>query len=77
VRIFSYLHMFPPVHNAGSETTVLAALRAMVRRGHEAVVLADQTPQSYEIDGHPSAVGGRHHLHPTESGVCLSGGDPR
>jgi transposase InsO family protein len=36
-----------------------------------------QLSQSYETDGRQSAVGGRHHLHPIESGVCLSGGDPR
>lgn len=38
-------------HNAGSETTVHACMRAMVRRGHEVTVIADQTPESYEIDG--------------------------
>lgn len=43
--------MFPPVHNAGSETTVHACMRAMVRHGHDVTVIADQTPNSYEIDG--------------------------
>lgn len=36
---------------AGSETTVHAAMRAMVERGHEVVVIADRTPESYEHEG--------------------------
>lgn len=36
---------------AGSETTVHAAMRAMIARGHEVDVIADQTPESYEFEG--------------------------
>lgn len=36
---------------AGSETTVHAAMRAMVARGHQVTVIADRTPQSYEHEG--------------------------
>lgn len=43
--------MFPHLHNAGSEVTVHVALREMVRRGHQVVVVADRTPEDYEIDG--------------------------
>ena len=43
--------MFPPLHCAGSEVTVHVALREMVKRGHEVIVIADRTPEDYEIDG--------------------------
>ncbi len=46
-----YLHMYPPIHMAGSETTVHAAMRAMVNRGHDVTVIADRTPESYEHEG--------------------------
>lgn len=52
MRIFGYFHLFPPEHNAGSETTVHAALRSMIRRGHEVVVICDRSETApYEIDG--------------------------
>lgn len=52
MRIVVYLHLFPPEHNAGSETTVHAAMRAMVRRGHEVRVICDRSMTApYEIDG--------------------------
>lgn len=38
--------MFCPIHQAGSETTVHAVLRAMVERGHEVSVVADQMTPS-------------------------------
>lgn len=38
-------------HNAGSETTLHACMRAMIARGHQVTVIADQTLESYEIDG--------------------------
>lgn len=43
--------MFPNLHCAGSEVTLHAALRAMVARGHGVTVIADRTPEPYEIDG--------------------------
>lgn len=36
---------------AGSETTVHAAMREMVERGHQVTVIADRTPESYEYEG--------------------------
>lgn len=52
MRIVLYLHLFPPEHNAGSETTVHAAMRAMVRRGHQVAVICDRSVTApYEIDG--------------------------
>lgn len=58
MKLFGYFHMWPGSrelgftgHNAGSETTVHACMRAMVRRGYDVTVIADQTPESYEIDG--------------------------
>ncbi len=51
MKIFVYVHMWPPIHCAGSEVTVHAAMREMVRRGHEVVTVADRTPESYEYEG--------------------------
>lgn len=51
MRIFVYVHMWPPIHCAGSEVTVHAAMRELVKRGHEVVTVADQTPESYEYEG--------------------------
>src|ERR1051326_1465259 len=52
MRITAYFHLFPPEHNAGSETTVHAALRAMVDRGHTVSVVCDRSKTApYEIDG--------------------------
>ena len=52
MKIFGYFHLFPKEHNAGSETTVHAALRAMARRGHEVTVICDRSKTApYEIDG--------------------------
>lgn len=52
MNIFGYFHLFPPEHNAGSETTVHAALRAMVRRGHSVSVVCDRSKTApYTIDG--------------------------
>ena len=52
MRICGYFHLFPPEHNAGSETTVHAALRAMVNRGHEVNVVCDRSKTApYNIDG--------------------------
>jgi len=36
---------------AGSETTVHAAMREMVARGHTVNVIADRTPEDYEFEG--------------------------
>lgn len=47
-----YVHLFPPEHMAGSETTLHAAMRALVARGHEVKVICDRSTQApYEIDG--------------------------
>ena len=44
--------MFPPEHNAGSETTLLAMLRGLVQRGHEAIVIsAESSQEQYEVEG--------------------------
>lgn len=52
LRIVGYFHLFPGEHNAGSETTVHAALRAMVNRGHEVRVICDRSLTApYDIDG--------------------------
>ena len=52
MKITGYFHLFPGEHNAGSETTVHAALRAMVRRGHEVQVICDRSVTApYNIDG--------------------------
>lgn len=52
MKLCGYFHLFPPEHNAGSETTVHAALRAMVRRGHEVNVVCDRSKTApYEVDG--------------------------
>ena len=51
MKIFVYVHMWPPKHCAGSEVTVHAAMREMVRRGHSVTTIADRTPESYEYEG--------------------------
>lgn len=43
IKIVAYFHLFYPEHCAGSETTVHAALAAMVRRGHEVKVICDRS----------------------------------
>jgi glycosyltransferase involved in cell wall biosynthesis len=51
MRITALLHLFVPEHCAGSETTVHAALRAMVNRGHEVTVICDRSRTApYTID---------------------------
>lgn len=56
MKVLFYLHMYPPIHNAGGETTVHAAMRAMVARGHEVrVVCRPHTEErqfaDYEFEG--------------------------
>lgn len=52
MKVVLYLHLFPPEHNAGSETTVHAAMRAMVQRGHQVQVICDRSKTApYVIDG--------------------------
>lgn len=52
MKITGYFHLFPPEHNAGSETTVHAALRAMVNRGHKVQVVCDRSKTApYNVDG--------------------------
>lgn len=56
MRILFYLHMYPPIHCAGGETTAHAAMRAMVNRGHEVRVICRPHSQEtrfadYEFEG--------------------------
>lgn len=52
MKIVGYFHLFPPEHNAGSETTVHSALRAMVNRRHKVQVICDRSVTApYNIDG--------------------------
>lgn len=44
--------MFPPEHNAGSETTLLAMFRGLSQRGHETrVISVESTKDHYVVDG--------------------------
>jgi glycosyltransferase involved in cell wall biosynthesis len=47
MKFLCIFHMYPPLHNAGGETTVHSAMRAMVKRGHEVRVIC--RPHSEEI----------------------------
>lgn len=52
MKITALIHLFPPEHCAGSETTLHAALRALSNRGHEVrVICANSKTAPYEIDG--------------------------
>lgn len=52
LRIIGYFHLAVPEHNAGSETTVWAALRALVRRGHHVSIICDRSKTApYTHDG--------------------------
>lgn len=52
MKIAALIHLFPPEHCAGSETTLHAALRALCNRGHEVrVICANSKTAPYEIDG--------------------------
>lgn len=52
MKLLVYLHLFVPEHLAGSETTVHAAMRAMVNRGHGVRVICDRSKTApYTIDG--------------------------
>lgn len=46
LRIIGYFHLAVPEHNAGSETTVWSALRALVRRGHRVSIICDRSTQA-------------------------------
>lgn len=39
MKVLAYQHLAVPIHNAGGETTVHAAFRALVNRGHEVRVI--------------------------------------
>jgi glycosyltransferase involved in cell wall biosynthesis len=44
--------MYPNYHMAGSETTMHALLSGLVKRGHEARIIAAESPENYyEVDG--------------------------
>lgn len=50
--ILGYFHLAVPEHNAGSETTVWAAFRAMVKRGHRCRIICDRSQTApYVHDG--------------------------
>lgn len=52
MKITALIHLFPPEHCAGSETTLHAALRSLVNRGHTVnVICANSKTAPYEIDG--------------------------
>lgn len=52
MHIVGYFHLAVPEHNAGSETTVWADLRAMVRRGHQVTIICDRSMTApYTHDG--------------------------
>lgn len=52
MKITALIHLFPNEHCAGSETTLHAALRALVNRGHKVrVICANSKTAPYEIDG--------------------------
>lgn len=52
MKITALIHLFPPEHCAGSETTLHAALRSLVNRGHEvSVICANSKTAPYDIDG--------------------------
>lgn len=43
LTIIGYFHLAVPEHNAGSETTVWADLRALVKRGHKVTIICDRS----------------------------------
>lgn len=56
MRILFYLHMYPPIHCAGGETTAHSAMRALVDRGHEVKVICrphsqERQFEDYEYEG--------------------------
>lgn len=52
LNIVGYFHLTVPEHNAGSETTVWAALRAMVQRGHQVTIVCDRSRRApYTFEG--------------------------
>jgi glycosyltransferase involved in cell wall biosynthesis len=52
LRIIGYYHLAVPEHCAGSETTVWAAHRAMVKRGHQCQIICDRSKTApYTYDG--------------------------
>lgn len=52
MKLLAHVHMFPPEHNAGSETTMLSLFRGLNQRGHETrVISAESTEEYYEVDG--------------------------
>lgn len=56
MKLLAIIHMYVPVHNAGGETTIHAAFRAMVNRGHEVHVICkphseERQFEDYEFEG--------------------------
>lgn len=52
LNIVGYFHLTVPEHNAGSETTVWASLRAMVQRGHKVTIVCDRSRKApYTFEG--------------------------
>lgn len=52
MKLLAHVHMFPPEHNAGSETTMLSLFRGLNQRGHETrVISAESSQEFYTVDG--------------------------
>lgn len=47
MKLLAHVHMFPPEHNAGSETTLLAMFRGLRERGHETRVISSESTKDY------------------------------
>jgi glycosyltransferase involved in cell wall biosynthesis len=53
MKILAHCYGYPPVHNAGSENTVHAALRFLQGRGHEVAVIAAVRAEPKPFEGVP------------------------
>lgn len=51
MKLCCYVHMYPPIHNAGSEVALHVCMREMAARGHDVTVIADRTPEDYKYEG--------------------------
>jgi len=51
LKVLAHVHMFPPMHNAGSETFLLNILRGLKQRGVECRVISSEATHSYDVDG--------------------------
>jgi len=51
MKILAYCHMYPPVHNAGSEVFLHTLMRGLARRGHETRVIIAEHEKDYDHEG--------------------------